>query len=349
VTRESNYNRFELVQKLLRVKQSAAEAMTEEFFRIHPEWVARFGARGRQFCTADACYHIEFLAGALQAGSPEAFGDYARWTARMLGARGIDAHSVEENLDQLGKHMAGLLLPSEQEEVMKFLSVGRQECGAQGPGREETGEEGLSLTMRAFLGAVLGGQRQAALTIIEEALRNGARHVDIYVDVITEALHRMGSLWEQNKISVAEEHMATAIAQYVVAMIYPRMIPPTPMRGKMVVTGVCGELHQIGSNMVADAMEAAGWDVRFLGSNLPERSVLETVEEFSPDTLCISTTLVSNLPAAAELIRSIRGRLGERTPRIILGGAAYGLSPRFVEENGPAETILDLRQALATI
>ncbi len=77
------------------------------------------------------------------------------------------------------------------------------------------------------------------------------------------------------------------------------MVPAAVARGSMVVTGVAGELHQIGANLVADAMEAKGWMVRFLGTNLPHSSVLSAVEQSSADILCISTTIVANLPAVA--------------------------------------------------
>jgi methanogenic corrinoid protein MtbC1 len=341
---------FKLAHRLLSVKQNVSQAVSDQFFLIHPEWEVRYGERGRQFCTADACFHIEFLAGAIQAGSPEAFADYARWTARMLGARGIDAHSLEENFGQLEEHLSPVLSLAERAAVSTFLECGRQACTGTATASETQSPDGpLGLTERAFLAAILSGQRQAALGIVEEALRNGARHVDIYADVITESLRSIGSLWEQNKISVAQEHMASAIAQYVIAMIYPRLVPISPSRGNMVVTGVSGEQHQIGANLVADALEENGWTVRFLGTNLPHSTILSTIEEISADVLCISATLVANLPSAADLIKVVRRKLGEKAPRIVVGGAAYRIVPKFVEETGSAEAIADLRQALVTL
>ena len=73
---ESATARFQLAQKLASIKQNVARAITDEFFVNHPDWLVRYGERGRQFCTADACFHMEFLAGAIEAGSPEAFVDY---------------------------------------------------------------------------------------------------------------------------------------------------------------------------------------------------------------------------------------------------------------------------------
>lgn len=346
----SQSERFALVQKLASIKQNVALAITDEFFINHPDWIARYGVRGRQFCTADACFHIEFLAGAIEADSPQAFADYSRWTARMLGSRGIGAHTLEENLAQLGKHLSVALLPNEREAVLTFLMRGREACQqtesapeAQPPGNR------LELTKDVFLAAILGGQRLAALGIVEEALRSGHSLVDIYVNVFTESLRRVGQLWEQNKISVAQEHIATSITQYAIAAVYPRMVPSEVNRGSMVVTGVAGELHQIGANLVADAMEANGWTVRFLGTNLPHSSVLATVEEISANVLCISTTILSNLPSVVDLIYAVRSKLKESAPRIILGGAAYRMATQFALEVGAAEVIPDLRGALALL
>jgi methanogenic corrinoid protein MtbC1 len=343
---ESASERSRLAHKLASVKQSVAQAITNDFFLSHPDWDVRYGERGRQFCTADTCFHVEFLAGAVEAGSPSAFGDYLRWTTRMLGARGISAHTLEESLAHLEKHLSAVLQPNEQETVLTFLTVSREAWKETESAPSVPPGDGLDLTRTVFLAAILGGQRRAALGIVEEALRAGHSHVDIYVNVFTESLHRVGELWELNKISVAQEHMATSITQYAIANIYPRLVPADVARGSMIVTGVSGELHQVGANLVADAMEAKGWAVHFLGSNLPHSSVLAAVEESSANVLCISTTIVANLPSVADLIQVVRGKLSERAPKLVLGGAAYRSATHFARDMGVPEAVIDLRRAL---
>jgi MerR family transcriptional regulator, light-induced transcriptional regulator len=348
LTSPSATRRFLIGQKLAAVKQTVAQAVSDEFFRNHSDWLARYGERGRQFCIADYCFHIEFLAGAIDAGSPDSFASYSRWTAKMLAARGITAHTLGECFLQLGRHLAPLLLPDEAETVGIFLARGIELCEqpAQPADASSPSKNGLELTRDVFLSAILGGYRQAALTIVDEALRAGHSHVDIYVNVFTEVLHSIGELWASNKISVAQEHMATSITQYAIAAIYPRLVPAGVHRGSMVVTGVSGEMHQIGANLVADAMEAKGWAVQFLGSNLPDSSVVAAVEESSAKVLCISTTIVANLPAVVELVEAVRSKLGERAPKIVLGGSAYLLAPGFGQELDAAEPITDLRRGL---
>ncbi len=103
--------RVALADKLRGWRQPIAESVTTEFFRRHPDWLARYGERGRKHGIEDACFHLDFLAGALEAGSVTPFEAYIRWTARMLGARNIAAHFVAENLEQIESALAAHLTP----------------------------------------------------------------------------------------------------------------------------------------------------------------------------------------------------------------------------------------------
>lgn len=346
---DSLSDRFQLARKVAATKQTLASTVTDECFATHPEWLARYGERGRQFCSADVCFHVEFLAGAIEAGSPEAFGEYARWTARMLAARGIAGHTLKENLGLIERHLSRLLAPEETGTISAFFSRGREACAQPEMIEPEINKDALALTRQVFLTAILSGNRRAALNIVEEALGDGNSPLDIYVNVFSEALYRVGSLWESNKISVAQEHIATSITQSAIAAVYLRLVPAAVSRGSMVVTGVAGELHQVGANLVADSMEASGWIVRFLGTNLPPASVLSTIEEISADVLCVSTTIVANLPSVGELVRLVRANLGSRAPRIVLGGAAYRIAGQFASEVGAGEPVTSLRQGLALL
>jgi methanogenic corrinoid protein MtbC1 len=157
----------------------------------------------------------------------------------------------------------------------------------------------LSRVQALYLQAILHGQRQAAAGIAVEAVRQGCSVPDVYADVLQESMYEVGRLWETNRITVAQEHMATAITQYVIAQLYPLIQSAQPPRGRMVITGVEGEQHQVGPNMVADVLESAGWDVRFLGTDTPAAGVLQAVEKHRADVLasrppCCSTFRTSD-------------------------------------------------------
>jgi methanogenic corrinoid protein MtbC1 len=140
--------------------------------------------------------------------------------------------------------------------------------------------------------------------------------------------------------------MAATAAQYAISGMYPMWHQENATRGQMVVTGVSGELHEIGAAMLSDALEAKGWRVRFLGSNVPVGDVLQVIDGNPVDVLCISTTLTANLPATAQLVLSIREQSKRRDLKIVAGGAAYSDSPHFPAQLGVLGGALDLRHAV---
>jgi methanogenic corrinoid protein MtbC1 len=122
--------------------------------------------------------------------------------------------------------------------------------------------------------------------------------------------------------------------------------PVDVQRGKMIVTGVEGEMHQVGANMVADVLETQGWDVRFLGTNMPHRGILQAVEEHQCSAIGISVTMLFNVPQVISLIGDLRGRYGHENLKIIVGGAAFRSAPRLYEEIGSDGFARDLKATI---
>lgn len=93
--------RRRLADALRSQRMRAAEYVTHEFLERHPNWRERYGDLAWERGVEDATFHVDFLAGAIERGSPQAFEQYARWTARVLGSRGIAPTFLIENLMQL--------------------------------------------------------------------------------------------------------------------------------------------------------------------------------------------------------------------------------------------------------
>lgn len=333
---------------LRRAKQGIAESVTEAFLQRHPDWVERYGERARSHGLTDACYHIDFLAGAVEAGSFRPFEDYVRWTVRTLQARGISGHFVAENLEEIGRTLTSTLNEDDAAYIAPLLSAGVDVCreGSQASPADALAES-MTVSGALFLQSILKGERKAALAVALEAHREGVEPYDLYVDMFQRSLNQLGELWQAGKISVAEEHMGTAITQFVIAQLYPLLPFSTRSYGKAIIAGVDGEFHQIGAHMVADMLEADGWDARFLGSNMPHVGILEALEEFKPKLLCISCTMTFNISKVVSLIEDVRAQKKWDDTRILLGGGAFKNAPLLYQELGAEGCGLTLRDAVA--
>jgi methanogenic corrinoid protein MtbC1 len=171
----------------------------------------------------------------------------------------------------------------------------------------------------------------------------------VYVEVIQEAMYDVGRRWERNEISVADEHVATAITQFVLSRLYQEMTAGSAVRGRVVLSGVEGEMHQVGLSMLADILEVNGFEVSFVGTNLPRQSVIDLVRATSPQVLGVSATMPFNVGAVGQLVRDVKSQLGAQAPRVVLGGRAFAHAPEIWKELGADAYARDLRDAIEVV
>lgn len=341
-------DRRRIAEQLHASRQEVARVVTDRFLSKHPDWVERYGDQARIRGEEDAVFHVEFLAGAIVADDVAAFEGYARWTAGMLSARGIAPEFLAENLEEVRDAAGAYVDPNGRETLDRLVRAGIAAThGALQPADHTAPLDGPFPTeCSVYLQAVRSGERRAALNVALETLRAGASVSDVYVNLLQPVQYEIGRLWERNEISVAEEHVATAITQYVLGHLYSLLEIPERTRGNALVTGVKGELHQLGANMVADVLEADGWNVRFLGTQLPHTGILEAVEDHRPRLVGISATVLFNLSAVADLIPDIRRASGPDT-FVVVGGGAFRTSPEAWKNIGADGYAGDLREAVA--
>ena len=58
--------------------------------------------------------------------------------------------------------------------------------------------------------------REGALQVVYDALDSGASAADVYREIVEHALHEVGRLWAENRVSIGQEHYCTAITQLAI-------------------------------------------------------------------------------------------------------------------------------------
>ncbi|HEX7667465.1 MAG TPA: cobalamin-dependent protein [Polyangiaceae bacterium] len=183
-----------------------------------------------------------------------------------------------------------------------------------------------------FLEAQLrGDRRRASAIVLDEGLSAGAAVDDLHEHVLQGAQREIGRLWEENRISVAQEHMATAIAGLVLTQLFERA-PSAPRNGKRVLVAcVEGEKHDFPARLVADALDLAGFGVSFLGADVPIESLVRMIDEDRPDLVALSATMSLHAPALRNEVKAIRDRFG-KSLLLAAGGGALVWAPTLGRE-----------------
>jgi len=183
----------------------------------------------------------------------------------------------------------------------------------------ETSTETMELRQR-FLEAQLAGDRRKALELISTAAPSERFSPAVLrAHVIRPAQAEIGRLWETNAISIAQEHMATAISHLALAALFERDAPRPPNGCKVIVACVEGELHEFPARLVADEFDVAGFDVRFLGASVPADHLVSMITRERPALIVLSATLALHADSVRRTVARIREKTGREIP-IAIGG-----------------------------
>lgn len=156
-----------------------------------------------------------------------------------------------------------------------------------------------------YLRALIGGSGRAADLVVEAALDAAIAPQRIYLEIFQPTAYTIGRLWQANQVSVAQEHLATAIIERQMGELHPYFKGRPGPRRTIVLGCVPDEWHSIGARMVADFFEAEGWQVHYLGANVPVRDLVGLARESSADMVGLSAEMLFNLPRVGELVRAL--------------------------------------------
>lgn len=183
-------------------------------------------------------------------------------------------------------------------------------------------EVGLKTEIAAsFLDELLKGNRIACSELVRKYLIYNPSIMDLYEEILKDSLYKVGLLWELNKISVATEHLATAITEGILNEYFEQIISPKRYNKKVVLTCVENEEHQVGIKMVADVFEMKGWESFFLGTGIPINELIRYIHEVNPDLLAISLSVYFNYSSLIAMLNQLRNEFPSLS--IIIGGQAF--------------------------
>ncbi|MFI5179865.1 MAG: B12-binding domain-containing protein [Thermoanaerobaculia bacterium] len=172
-----------------------------------------------------------------------------------------------------------------------------------------------------LLMALLAGDELGVKAAFEEARRRGACLALLARDVIGPAFDELGRMWRAGDVSVAEEHLATAL----VTRAFAGMAAPLPAPGlgapRLVLSCLAGEFHELGVRIVAEVARSAGWQSEVLGANTPREAAIEYLAVHRPAAVGLSLALAAHLAECSRTVQEIR-RASPST-RILVGGYAF--------------------------
>lgn len=155
--------------------------------------------------------------------------------------------------------------------------------------------------------------------------------LDFYLKLFTPALQRVGELWSAGDISVADERLATEITMTIMDRLRLAMKRRRRLSDRILISCVEGERHYVGARMVADLFQMEGWQVDFLGPDVPTRALATMVLQRRPRLVGLSVTLPQNKLPIGDVINEV-ARL-KAPPVVLLGGQSASVNDNWKRWN----------------
>ncbi len=184
--------------------------------------------------------------------------------------------------------------------------------------------------LAAYLEAVTAGDTERAVAVAVAEVEAGLAPERVMCDVVGAAQAEVGRRWEAGEWTVAHEHLATGIAEEVVAVLGRLPAPPAPPKGKVLVACVEGEWHSLPARITAHVLRRNGWEVTFVGASVPADQLAATLHDVGPHAVAMSCVVPANLPGARRVVETARAG---GTP-VVAGGAGFGADGRWARAVG---------------
>jgi len=166
----------------------------------------------------------------------------------------------------------------------------------------------LECAAKRFSQAAIQGNETVCSEILDQAFRAHLSLLDTYQDLLAPAMAWVGAWYRTGEIDTAQEQMASAITERVMARVVQKAIS-SRKQDKTALLG-CGpnSWHVISLRMYADYLSLSGWKALFIGPNVPHKCFLNSVEINQPDLVLIGCVAEDGLACGLSLIRELNQR-----------------------------------------
>ncbi|MFO7731051.1 MAG: cobalamin-dependent protein [Spirochaetia bacterium] len=207
-------------------------------------------------------------------------------------------------------------------------------------------DHGLNSSQNEYLQVLLSGNQRGLFQLTDAYMTEGNSIEGYYMQLVQPVMYAIGRKWERGEISVAHEHLASAMVARIMASFYNYVELPEISKGKILISSAANEYHEIGAWMTANMFELHGWDVYYLGANTPVNDLLGILDSFQPDFLGLSVTMAYNLESILNIIFSIKANEELQGIQILLGGHIFSSFPELRDSLEADYIAEDFRDAL---
>jgi 5-methyltetrahydrofolate--homocysteine methyltransferase len=174
----------------------------------------------------------------------------------------------------------------------------------------------------AIIGAVLTGDEKTTVDLVKKALAQGLQPQAIINQALVVGINAVGDRYKSGEYFIPEMLCGAKAMQKGMEYVKPLIqAEVNPCLGKVVIGTVAGDIHDIGKNIVAIMLEAAGFQVYDLGCDVSPQAFAAAVKEHEADLLGMSALLTTTMFSMKKTLDELQEQGLREKVKVMIGGA----------------------------
>jgi len=172
--------------------------------------------------------------------------------------------------------------------------------------------------------AVLEGEEDDAVALAKQALAEKMDLKTVMDEGFLKGIQEAGQLFADGDYFLPDLVCSADAMKSALAVLDVELKKPASgfvSKGKVVMTTVQGDVHDIGKIIVAAMLTANGYDVHDLGVDVPNEEVLKAIDEIKPDVVGLSALLTTTMVEQKNIIDAVKTSGKRNDVKVIVGGA----------------------------
>ena len=217
--------------------------------------------------------------------------------------------------DEIDRYNAAVHLPKRVVPIVRRTA----KASAAPVAPEASEEEG---TISAVKSALIRGQKNKVVTLVQKALDEGRSAAEILNDGLSAGMQKLGEDFSAGKAFVPELLMAAKCMNEAMPILKPLLSANSAkVSGKAVIGTVRGDLHDIGKNIVRIMLEGCGIEVVDLGVDVKAEDFVRTAKEQGCSIIACSSLLTTSMNEMARVVELAKAEGIREDVTIMVGGA----------------------------